>query len=139
MSRSSERLSLPWQQQYSFEPDNQVSMVKQALQEKEGIQASTRACSTYSPRFPCGWDVYLRQPLRPNIEWNPYCTEQAKITVLETRDNPDDGPCYVCFLGSQEGGRLWSFARGIADVCFLRENNLDGIYLDKVNPSPLPR
>eukprot|EP00752_Nemacystus_decipiens_P009686 g8654.t2 len=25
-------------QQYSFEPDNQVSMVKQALQEKEGIQ-----------------------------------------------------------------------------------------------------
>ncbi|CAM9704257.1 unnamed protein product [Laminaria digitata] len=26
------------QQQYSFEPDNQVSMVKQALQEKEGIQ-----------------------------------------------------------------------------------------------------
>lgn len=28
------------QQQYSFEPDNLVSMVKQALQEKEGIQAS---------------------------------------------------------------------------------------------------
>eukprot|EP00903_Cladosiphon_okamuranus_P012944 g12086.t1 len=25
-------------QQYSFEPDNLVSMVKQALQEKEGIQ-----------------------------------------------------------------------------------------------------
>ncbi|CAM9969060.1 unnamed protein product, partial [Ectocarpus sp. 6 AP-2014] len=25
-------------QQYSFEPDNQVSMVKQSLQEKEGIQ-----------------------------------------------------------------------------------------------------
>lgn len=30
------------QQQYSFEPDNQVSMVKQALQEKEGIQVRRR-------------------------------------------------------------------------------------------------
>lgn len=31
------------QQQYSFEPDNQVSMVKQALQEKEGIQVRRSA------------------------------------------------------------------------------------------------
>lgn len=37
------RVFLSVQQQYSFEPDNLVSMVKQALQEKEGIQASARS------------------------------------------------------------------------------------------------
>lgn len=37
------------QQQYSFEPDNQVSMVKQALQEKEGIQVRRGAVRDVQP------------------------------------------------------------------------------------------